>query len=280
MALEDYQSKVTETNLRYPRTLGDSDTNPSWIQFAFFERKDETRSAPSDKIHLYMPESVAQPSTVSWDTESFGFVGNAAVKAMRSYNQTDGFLAGVQSGGKKGWNELQGGIDLMAARSMANIGSMAVGLMGGSATAEGIMGESMGKVPNPYLTMIFRGVDFRNFSFVFKFYPHSEDDCKVIDDIIKTFRANALPAYDSGRAFLGYPKECDITYMWRDKRNPWLHRFKKAVCTGVDVDYTSSGMFSTMRNGFPSEITMATKWSEIELVTRDDVFISGEDGGF
>lgn len=280
----DHPATTSDSLLRYPKTLGDLDANPAWIQFAFFERKSPKVSTVGDKIHLYMPEQVAQPSTVSWDAENFGFIGNAlrtgAANVVNAYKQKD-IGALVAGATKQAENVIIGGVDLMTARGLANIGSMAVGLMGGNVSAEGLMGEIGGKVPNPYLTMIFRGINFRDFAFSFKFFPHSEDDCKTIDDIIKSFRANSLPNYEgAGDVFLGYPMECEISYMWENNRNPWLHRFKRAVCTGIDVDYTSSGMFSTMRNGFPSEIVLTTKWSEIDLVTRKDVYSNGEDGGY
>lgn len=257
-------------DLVYPTSLKDAAANPAWMQFNFFNRESPKESSPKDKISLYMPESASAPSTVSWDSEKFGFIGNAVSQGAAAFQRGSG-MAGAVDAVKAGWNSVQGGSDLIMAHALANVGSAAVGLMGGSVSAEGLMGAVAGKIPNPYLTMVFRGIDFRNFSFVFKFYPFQESDCTLIDDIIKTFRANQLPDYEAGMTMLGYPAECQISYKWMDKDNKWLHKFKRAVCTGVDVDYTPTGMFSTMRNGFPSEITVSTKWSEIELVTRADI---------
>lgn len=271
-------------NLMYPTDLIKPDRFPAWINFSFYNRENVSKRFPADKVDLYMPESVQNPSTVRWDTENFGFVGAEIAARMGKVNQQG--LAAYQEIGSLGYNAgtaEQAGA-LLKARGLANIGSAAASLMGGSVSADGLMGEVAGKIPNPFLTMVFKGLDFRTFSFVFKFYPFSEDECDVIYDIIKVFRKNALPYKDSGGAFLGYPMECDITYKWKGgpstknrdgtnnpNNNPWLHRFKPAHCVAIDVDYTSSGMFSIMRNGFPSEITMATKWSERELVTREDV---------
>lgn len=251
-------------NLMYPRDLQKPDRFPAWINFAFYDRYGVDGRTPAEKIDLYMPETVENPSTVRWDTENFGFVGAAIAERMG--NVRGGNLMPSTS-------DLTGlatrGGELALARGLANTGSFAASLMGGSVTAEGLMGEVAGKIPNPFLTMVFKGLDFRTFSFVFKFYPFSEDDCNLIYDIIKTFRKNIVPAKDAGGAFLKYPMECDITYKWMGKNNPWLHRFKPAHCTAFDVNYTSTGMFSVMRNGFPSEITVSTKWSERELVTRE-----------
>lgn len=264
-------------HLWYPYNLPDVEAHPAWIQFDWFERNSPTDSAPKDTIQLYMPEQAQQPSTVNWSQENFGFVGNflreSAKGAINSGNLTsmqgveDGIMGGIEGAA----NASQGMLQLAALRSLAMAGSNLAGRFGGSVTAEGLMGETMGKIPNPYLTYTFKGVDFRTFAFVFKFYPYREQDCEVIDEIIRIMRANSLPRYEEGTAFLGYPCECNISYKWRGKDNILLHRFKRAVCSGIDVDYTSQGMFSVMRNGFPSEITLSTKWTEYEIVTRSDV---------
>lgn len=263
-------------NYSYPPDLSDQTVHPACIQFKFFERKSPTDSAPLDTIHLYMPEAASQPSTVSWDNEKFGFAGNAISKLGQNLPQ--GIGAQGMDWNRLGSDMVQSITDAMAvggARALANLGSAAAGILGGNVSAEGLMGEVLGKVPNPYLTAVFRGVDFRNFAFTFKFYPFQESDCDTIHNIIQAFRTNSLPSYagDEGgiKSMLKYPSECNISYLWMGKENKWLHKFKRAVCTGIDVDYTSQGMFSTMRNGFPSEITMTTKWSEIEIVTREDI---------
>lgn len=254
-------------HLWYPYNLRDVESHPAWIQFNWFDRKSPRDRAPKDTIQLYMPEQASQPATVNWETERFGLIGHTVATAARTGMDQGRVDAAVNSA----MSNVDGMADVAATRALAKGTSRLASILGGQVTEEGLIGEVTGKIPNPYLTYIFRGVDFRTFTFVFKFYPYREQDCEVIDEIIRIMRANSLPHYKSGDAFLGYPCECDISYKWRGKDNIWLHKFKPAVCTGIDVDYTSQGMFSVMRNGFPSEITMSTKWSEIEIVTREDV---------
>ncbi|ASD50575.1 baseplate tail tube cap [Acidovorax phage ACP17] len=246
----------------YPAKLQNENLHPAWMEFNFFERKSAKESKPDDIIQLYMPESASQPSTVSWDTEKFGVVGTTIVDAAN--NGTEGLGGNVWDAGR-----------VAGARAMANLMSSAASRLGGQVSAEGLMGATQGRIPNPYLTMVFRGVDFRNYSFAFKFFPFSQDDCVTIDNIVKTFRANALPPGKAGDPFLGYPKEVQVAYKWKGQDNPWLHKFKRSVITGVDVDYTPNGMFSVMRNGMPSQINLVLKLSEIEIVLRDDVMQEG-----
>lgn len=251
---------------RYPRNLENVNLHPALIQFQFFERNQVQRILQSDTIQLYMPEQASAPSSVSWDSENFGFIGNTVSKMMKSgqsatdLNSTvNGALDRVKH--QAVFSTVAGGVQKMNDK-MGAIGNM---------SATGLGGEVAGKVPNPYLTCVFRGVDFRNFNFTFKFTPLSENDCTLIDNIVKTMRKHAYPYYMDDKAFLSYPSECMIAYFYKGKLNPYMHRFKRAVCTGIDVDYTSAGTFSTHRNGMPTHITLSTQWKEIEIITRQDI---------
>lgn len=242
----------------YPANIGDAEKQPASIMFSFYERDSYLTSTPSDIIHLYMPEDVNQPSTVAWDAEAFGFLGNLATGGRQGGAQAIGMEAATRA-----WET-----------GRSNIASKIVNKMGGEVSAEGYMGESQGKIPNPYITMVFKGVDFRKFQMEFKFAPFSERDCDTIDGIIKAFRANSLPpgtGANKGPAFLGYPQEVEAKYLWMGKDNKWIHKFKRSVITGVDVNYAAAGMFSTQRNGFPTNIIVSLSFSEVEIILRDDI---------
>lgn len=252
--------------LFYPPNLVSQKDSPSFMEFSFFERKSPKDSFPIDTIQLYMPELASQPSTVSWDHTAFGVVGAALSGQGNSGLSWEGAKGAAKMIGQAG-----------AERGMSNFMATIGNLMGGRVSAEDWMGQVRGVIPNPYLTMIFKGVSFREFSFDFKFFPFQEKDCDTIDEIIRTFRAHALPPGEAGSPMLKYPNEVEIKYMWKDKPNKWLHGFKRSVITAIDVDYTPNGMFSVMRNGFPSCIELKMKFSEIEIVLRDDV-LNGKNG--
>lgn len=261
----------------YPPDLSDQTVHPACIEFKFFERASPTNSSPLNTVHLYMPESVTQPSTVDWGDSNLGFIGNSIVRGAKGISNLSG---GMTLGGtlESIGSTMGDGGQLATAYGLANLGSAAAGLMGGNVSAEGLMGAVGGVVPNPYITALFKAVSLREFAFVFKFYPFQESDCQDIYDILSVFRENALPSYGkdvlgsgTNKALLSFPSECEIRYLWQGKDNEWIQKFKRSVCTTIDIDYTGQGMFSTMRNGFPSEITLSTKWKELEIVTREDI---------
>ena len=244
--------------LNYPGNIGDEQKQPASIMFSFYERESYRKSSPSDIIHLYMPDGVSQPSTTAWDAEAFGFIG-ATIAGSRNA----GVTGALGDGASRAWEGAK-----------SNVMSKLANKMGGNVSAEALMGETQGRIPNPYITMVFKGVDFRKFEMEFKFAPFSEKDCDTIDAIIKAFRSNSLPpgsGANKGPAFLGYPQEVEIRYLWMGKDNKWLHKFKRSVLTGVDVNYAAAGIFSTQRNGFPSNIIVSLSFSEVEIVLRDDI---------
>lgn len=255
--------------LYYPKNLVNMDLNPAFIQLTYFHRDDQLRLAPKSTISLSMPEQISQPSTVSWDNEKFGMAGKILSDGMKKLG-----------GSNEGTMDISSMVDAVSQRvkqgAMFNVASVASRALGGTASAEGMMGEVSGRIPNPYVTAIFRGVNFRTFDYVFKFTPLSEDDCTLINNIIKEMRSNALPESLDSSAFLSYPYECQIAYFWKGKQNKWLNRFKRAACTKIDVNYAGTGSFTAMRNGFPTQIIVSTTWTELELVTRSDV----TEGGF
>lgn len=245
-------------HLTYPGNIGDEQKQPASIMFSFYERESYRKSTPSDIIHLYMPDGVSQPSTTAWDAEAFGFIG-ATIAGSRNA----GVTGALGDGASRAWEGAK-----------SNVMSKLANKMGGNVSAEALMGETQGRIPNPYITMVFKGVDFRKFEMEFKFAPFSEKDCDTIDAIIKAFRSNSLPpgsGANKGPAFLGYPQEVEIRYLWMGKDNKWLHKFKRSVLTGVDVNYAAAGIFSTQRNGFPSNIIVSLNFSEVEIVLRDDI---------
>lgn len=253
-------------HLIFPRNLVNKDLNPAYINFQFY-KNDLGSSFPETNISLMMPEAISQPSTVSWDNEKFGVAGELMRQGIRKFIGSDTESQSIDS-----MTEAVGA--RVGNAAIFNVAGKANQALGGGASAEGLMGSVAGKIPNPYVTAIFRGVNFRNFDFVFKFTPMSEADCFIIDNIIREIRRMALPAYETEGAYLTYPYECAIEYYWKGAPNKWLNRFKKAACTKIDVNYTGTGSFTTLRNGFPNQIVVTTSWSELELVVRQDV----EDG--
>lgn len=245
---------VERKKLVYPKILENMEAFPACIYFKFFERRSTSESEDFDEVFLYMPEEFGQPSTISWDS-SFSATG-AVLNVANQFS--DSLIPGDP---KK------------AGRLGKLAGKVVGGLKNLSEPAQDLISVATGLTINPYLAQLFRGVNFRNFSYTFRFVPFSEDDCNTIKEIIDVFRKWSLPSGPGGAGdpLLHYPGEVEIRYLWLDKNNEWIHRFKRSVITEVDIGYTGAGMWSMMRNGFPTETVLKITLSELQIVVREDV---------
>lgn len=244
-------------DLEYPKGLaefsdGAETTNDavSYVRFDIFERIDAKQYKQHKGISLYMPETLENPTNVSWEGQSLGAGG---------VNET--FSSGMSSL----WDRMAHGAEALGQ-------SMAAKAYGGSeATGQDLLANKEQKIVNPYMKMLFRGVNFRNFEMVFRFTPHSVDESNTIFQICQEFRAAALPEEEEGGYKWKYPREIEIKYKYQGRDHPWLNKFKRCVITDAHVNYTGAGHYVSMRNGFPAETELRLQFTEIELLTRKDI---------
>lgn len=249
---------------QYPANLGTEDAViPSWIQFTLFDRKSLGDSPPNTIINLYMPEDITQPSTVSWGQENLGAAGAglAALRGQATIGEA-GSAMGLQAAATIATNQtnkLLGKVKKSFNIDLDLNQAVKVGKVAG------------GVVTNPYLTAIFEGVGFREFQFRFKFTPHSEFDCVVIDNIVRRFREAALPDQIANGTVFTYPMEIAIECKFDDDKNKWLQSFKRSVITSIDVAYGIGDQWTTFRNGFPTVVVLSLRFKEIQIVVRSDI---------
>lgn len=157
-----------------------------------------------------------------------------------------------------------------------------VGFKGAAAEAAGLTKEAIGgamelnagKVKNPYKEQLFKGSDFRNFTFRFNFLPDSIDEAKTILEMIKLLRATMLPALDPSGYYLIYPAEYTLTYMYRGDVNAHVNGIGTCVLTSLTTKYGGQD-FVTFRGaeslGTPAEFSISMSFREIVPITANQV---------
>lgn len=230
--------------LQYPVNVNDmgGEVN-TWMKFTLFRKKDALSSKLEKIIFLYMPESLQNNTQTTWEQSSVG-------QLSRSYHEkgVDGMNTSVL-------------YDLMkdsALKAVHEFGKQ----LGGSGYE-----YAQGQIVNPYIAMTFKGLGFRQFELQFKFTPLAESDTPVIKEIINSFRQASLPTLKDN--MFTYPMEIEVEYFGDGAE--WLFKYKRCVLTGVDVNYTGAGFYAKMKNGSPAQIIMNLRFSENQLVTREDI---------
>ena len=131
---------------------------------------------------------------------------------------------------------------------------------------------ALGLASNPKKEQVFKGVDFRTFSFDYQFFPRDLDEANNVMRIIEEFKYHMHPEFKDNNNFVYiYPSEFDIMYFVNGKENRKLHRHTSCVLTDININYTPNGMFTTFSNGMPTQINMTLNFRELALLTKDKI---------
>lgn len=140
------------------------------------------------------------------------------------------------------------------------------------ANMAGAASAALGLAANPKKEQIFKGVDFRTFTFEYQFFPRNVDEARNVLRIIEEFKYHMHPEFaDTYNFVYVYPSEFDIAYFANGKENPNLHRHTSCVLTSMNINYTPNGMYTTFDNGMPTQINMSLEFRELALLTKDKV---------
>jgi hypothetical protein len=151
----------------------------------------------------------------------------------------------------------------------------------------GVVPAVTGLVMNPRIEKMFSQKEIRNFSFSWELYPRNQDEVNTIKNIIDTFRYHSHPARamtEDGKELdpqimLRVPAEFTIKFLSASGtrgengfvENEYIPKISRCVLTGIGVDYTPNGVFSTLPDNSPTGYVLTLSFSEIAQLTRQDV---------
>ena len=127
---------------------------------------------------------------------------------------------------------------------------------------------------NPFREVLFESVDYRSFNFRYRFFPKSQGETQKIQNIIQMFKMHMHPELTAKKLFYIYPSEFDIQYFYKDKQNPYVHKFARCALTNMSVDYGGE-QFATFDDGAPIEINLTLTFRELEQMTSEGIKNNG-----
>jgi hypothetical protein len=223
-----------------------------------FKKDDANRqnllSKESVEIALYVPDELTSTADVKYKTGEVG----SFMRGMQSGEGVGGFVEGLISGVTQGVQKFMNS-------------------MSGDA-----MFFMQGKAVNPQQEQMLEGVDFRSFTFNYTFWPKSEKEAQMVNQIIYWFRTAMLPdtyppiggggqsageAAGGGEAFFNYPNIFDVEYFGPIKDK--VDGFLPMVCTSVSVNHTNGKKFATYKDGQPISSSMSLSFLEIKILTQE-----------
>jgi hypothetical protein len=134
------------------------------------------------------------------------------------------------------------------------------------------LSAASGLAANPKKENLFKSVNFRTFTFDYKFFPRNGTEAQNVLNIIQEFKLHMHPEYkDSNNFIFIYPSEFDISYYNNGKENTKLHRHTSCVLTDMNVNYTPNGMFNAFDNGMPTQIDVSLSFKEMAILTKQQI---------
>jgi hypothetical protein len=200
-----------------------------------------------------------------------------SVKYGVNYNDRElGALTGLLVQGSAAAS-MPGGLKAIAPELQARVISELIklpSLKAGGGTLNDLREIGTRQKTNPFREVLFESVDYRSFNFRYRFFPKSERETQKIQNIIHMFKVHMHPETTDQRLFYIYPSEFDIQYFYKDKENPYVHKFARCALTGMTVDYGGE-QFATFDDGAPTEINLTLSFRELEQITSEGIKKNG-----
>ena len=213
-------------------------------------------------IVLHMPNTIQNSYNVNWETEdiyNLSAIAGFAGAGLAAYTGID----------KK---DIKDAIDTLQPQLQRRIktAGVAAGAIGAAVTSNYAQKAARLTTGNSKQEQLFKGVDFRTFSFDYEFQPKSEGEANSVLQIIRMFRHHMLPEYwDFANFMYIYPSEFEVKYYNGVAENEYLEKQMTAVLTSCQVNYTPDGQFNTFANGMPTKIKMTLQFKELAVPTKE-----------
>ena len=211
----------------------------------------KARARSTDTVALYMPQKIQSLSVLEYEQQDLSFAQNV-------FNDLQGQIS------KLGITKLTGSLDTVGA------------VVGGGLNTEAALLAEMRVVPNPRKQLMFREPISRKFELNFNFSPRNEMESVRAYQIIQTFKKHAYPKLNRtiGKGtFYTFPAEFEIEYYTMINGEPvlndWLNKIGRCALREINVDYASSGSFSTFANGAPTNMIMSLTFEEMALLDSE-----------
>ena len=136
---------------------------------------------------------------------------------------------------------------------------------------------------NNNLELLFKGMNLRSFPYSITFSPRSFKESNVVKAIIRSLKQSMSPKAESFTdsaqgIFLSSPDVFQLEYRRDGKPHPFLNNFKLCALTGMNINYTNAGTYTSYNDGTPVNIRMDLTFKELNPIYAED-YLPGNGGG-
>ena len=166
----------------------------------------------------------------------------------------------------------------------AALSGAAIGALGSNVSAKSVIARSTGQILNNNLELLFQGVNLRSFPFSITFSPRDPKESRMVKDIIRSLKMAMAPKAGEMEAsaqgiFLKSPDVFQLKYLRDGHDHPFLNSFKLCALTGMTVNYTNAGTYTSYEDGTPVNIRMNLTFKELNPIYHEDYLSDGAGSG-
>ena len=233
-------------------------------------------------IELPIPQELNDSNSVTWGEDSLNIFQLAGLAAANQIMKRPGESFQAISAA------LQKGIPLPELDNdtknavLAGLSGVAINQLGGNVSPGSVIARSTGQILNSNLELLFQGVNLRTFPFSVTFSPRSLEEAERVRLIIRylkqTMSAKTGTGGRQGKIFLKSPDVFSLRYLHKGQDHPFLNSFKLCALTGMNVNYTNAGTYTSYSDGTPVNIKMDVTFKEINPIYHED-YLAGNGSG-
>lgn len=210
-------------------------------------------------IDLYMPPKIDATYSSRWNMTELGVTGTMT-DALKGLTNIESW----EDGGRA-WDVVKQSVPEVAKNTIAGMTQALTPL-----NTKDLKALVTNTVSNPYMEVLFEGIDNRTFSFTFKMIPRNEQEQRTIQEIVKQFKFHRAPEvkYSGNNQYWIFPSTFDITFIHKNRENPHLFKISTCALTSFNVDHSPEGQYSAHADGSPFATTITLEFTEMEALHK------------
>ena len=240
-------------------------------------------------IELPIPQDLTDSNSVTWGEDRINALELAALNVAQGAMKGN-LGEGAVEAAQLAVTALNTGVNIPTLSGdtqdavRAALSGAAIGALGSNVSAKSVIARSTGQILNNNLELLFQGVNLRSFPYSITFSPRDPRESRMVKDIIRSLKMAMAPKAGEMEAsaqgiFLKSPDVFQLKYLRDGHDHPFLNSFKLCALTGMTVNYTNAGTYTSYEDGTPVNIRMNLTFKELNPIYHEDYLSDGAGSG-
>ena len=240
-------------------------------------------------IELPIPQDLTDSNSVTWGEDRINALELAALNVAQGAMKGN-LGEGAVEAAQLAVTALNTGVNIPTLSGdtqdavRAALSGAAIGALGSNVSAKSVIARSTGQILNNNLELLFQGVNLRSFPYSITFSPRDPKESRMVKDIIRSLKMAMAPKAGEMESsaqgiFLKSPDVFQLKYLRDGHDHPFLNSFKLCALTGMTVNSTNAGTYTSYEDGTPVNIRMNLTFKELNPIYHEDYLSDGAGSG-